>query len=285
MKGNPKADTLVVLNTKRSAAEAYSMIREQLGPDDQSFFMSGLVAPIHRSETIDRVKRALDSLKKRVVLVCTQVIEAGVDLSFDMVFRDMGPLDSIVQVAGRCNRSWEHENPGTVTIRIVVDKEIPYSKHVYDHVDFEMARASLAAGAEGGFSEEQMRAICREYLATVNTRKIHELGLDCARHLELAKLGSEFSLIDPRVGRREVFIDCDEQSHSMISWLEENLTNRGVSIPSRFYKYCVDLSNDEYSGLGKGVRDITDSNRRFLLGVVELGKHRELYSDETGLKI
>ena len=51
----------------------------------------------------------------RVVCVSTQLIEAGVDVSFGAVYRDFGPLDSIVQVAGRCNRHFEREH-GSVMV-------------------------------------------------------------------------------------------------------------------------------------------------------------------------
>jgi CRISPR-associated endonuclease/helicase Cas3/CRISPR-associated endonuclease Cas3-HD len=50
-----------------------------------------------------------------VLVVSTQLIEAGVDISFDRVYRDLAPIDSVVQAAGRCNRSFEREH-GTVTV-------------------------------------------------------------------------------------------------------------------------------------------------------------------------
>jgi CRISPR-associated endonuclease/helicase Cas3/CRISPR-associated endonuclease Cas3-HD len=62
-----------------------------------------------------RILKKLRDADVPVVAVTTQVVEAGVDVSFDAVYRDLAPVDSIVQAAGRCNRSFEQER-GHVTV-------------------------------------------------------------------------------------------------------------------------------------------------------------------------
>lgn len=57
-----------------------------------------------------------------IALVSTQLVEAGVDISFDRVFRDFAPMDSIVQAAGRCNRSFDRDN-GRVTVWLLEPPE------------------------------------------------------------------------------------------------------------------------------------------------------------------
>lgn len=70
--------------------------------------------PVDRLTIIEAIKQ-LRQREVPLAVVSTQLIEAGVDVSFDYVFRDLAPLDSIVQAAGRCNRSFERER-GTVTV-------------------------------------------------------------------------------------------------------------------------------------------------------------------------
>ncbi|MCG3179510.1 MAG: hypothetical protein BIFFINMI_01846 [Phycisphaerae bacterium] len=95
-----KADqVLCVVNTRKQAREVYAGL-----PDDGgSFHLSTLMCPVHRTHILQQVRRRLEEgLPCR--LVSTQLIEAGVDIDFPVVYRAMAGLDSIAQAAGRCNR-------------------------------------------------------------------------------------------------------------------------------------------------------------------------------------
>jgi CRISPR-associated endonuclease Cas3-HD len=71
--------------------------------------------PVDRKIILNIVKNILDDNDKNVKLVSTQLVEAGVDISFDEVYRDLAPISSVVQAAGRCNRSYEGEK-GSVNL-------------------------------------------------------------------------------------------------------------------------------------------------------------------------
>ena len=92
---------MLVLNTRDSAKRVYENLKEVAG-DREVYFLSSYVIPFERLSRIDRIKNS-----KRVLVVTTQCIEAGVDIDMDFVIRDFGPLDTIIQVAGRCNREGE----------------------------------------------------------------------------------------------------------------------------------------------------------------------------------
>jgi CRISPR-associated endonuclease/helicase Cas3 len=105
---------LVIVNTKRDALAIYAQWKEQLKTlgkpieDGYLVHLSTHMCPAHRLEALNRMKAAL-ALKagKQVLCVSTQLIEAGVDIDFATVVRDLAGLDSIAQAAGRCNRNGE----------------------------------------------------------------------------------------------------------------------------------------------------------------------------------
>lgn len=97
---------LVVLNTTKAAREFY----ESLEPSLPRFHLSARMCPEHRTAVLTEV-RALLNAGAPAFLVSTQLIEAGVDISFPAVFRAECGLDSLAQAAGRCNRNGELCHP------------------------------------------------------------------------------------------------------------------------------------------------------------------------------
>ncbi|WP_197527364.1 CRISPR-associated helicase Cas3' [Pirellulimonas nuda] len=95
---------LTIVNTRAHAAELYRRLRAMPdAPPDDLFHLSTLMCGQHRSDHLVKIRQRLKSgLTCRVV--STQLIEAGVDVDFPVVFRAMAGLDSIAQAAGRCNR-------------------------------------------------------------------------------------------------------------------------------------------------------------------------------------
>lgn len=92
---------LCIVNTRRDAKELY----DRLPKEGICLHLSRMMCPAHVSSTIQEVKAALlASSDKPIRVIATQLIEAGVDIDFPVVFRQEAGLDSILQAAGRCNR-------------------------------------------------------------------------------------------------------------------------------------------------------------------------------------
>lgn len=93
---------MVVLNRRKDALK----VLRAFGNGPSLFHLSSLVCNAHRRRILEQVRNRLNE-GKAVHLICTQVVETGVDISFPTVWRALGPFDRLIQVAGRCNRNGE----------------------------------------------------------------------------------------------------------------------------------------------------------------------------------
>lgn len=101
---------LCILGTKKKARVIFEDVVRRMGVAETDaaaehgiFHLSANMTPLHRSEILDSVRRRLVS-GNRCIVISTQLVEAGVDIDFPVVYREMAGADSLVQAAGRCNR-------------------------------------------------------------------------------------------------------------------------------------------------------------------------------------
>ena len=129
--------SLLVMNTKSYAKKIYEILNQE---KDNSIFseykiycLTTNLTPYDRKKQINEIKEYLKSNVK-VIVVSTQLIEAGVDMSFETVYRDFGPLDSIIQVAGRCNRNNEYGKLGGKMYLVNLSNDGIYQKILSQYV-------------------------------------------------------------------------------------------------------------------------------------------------------
>ena len=259
--------TLIVMNTVDTAIEVFNRIESPL----DKYCLTAKVVPAHRKL---RLKEIAMRLEQRVptVLVSTQVVEAGVDLDFDAVVRDIAPIDSILQVAGRCNRNGtRNARKSLVYVYAVKDNRTGsfYANRIYGNFLIEKSREVLhhARGAD-------MSRLAREYYSEVSKggsdvksnnllQGISELDYETLR---------DFKLIDdqPTVS---VYVEVDEKAsrtwnkYTEIQTSSETGLRRKeefLKIRADFYNYIINVSAQECAGLqeSKGVFYVPHSEIR-----------------------
>ncbi len=151
---------LIVVNKVNRSIEIFDLLSNYLSNSGvKLFYLSTNITPVERKQRIDQIKKLLP--QKSCVLVSTQVVEAGVDLDFDMGIRDLGPIDSIVQVAGRINRENSIERKGA-PLHIV---DFGDCQRIYGHATESKARQALS---NKEIHEENYKELVEKYFESVS---------------------------------------------------------------------------------------------------------------------
>lgn len=203
---DPDKSYLIVMNTIKSSIIVYQRLKQAL-VNVPIFYLSTNVVPRERAYRIKLIRRALRR-KEKIIVVSTQVVEAGVDIDLDTVLRDLGPIDSIVQVAGRCNRHM-NKNKGEVYVFRIVEKEREYASMVYGKIHCQYARMLLQDKEvieEKDFYEMIHSFFERVYHAESMDKS--KLILNALARLEFTTL-KEFQLIEDGPLYVDVFVEIN----------------------------------------------------------------------------
>ena len=236
-----EARSLCIVNTKADAGRLYDLLRE-CGLNGL-YHLSTRMCPQHRLEMIDRIKARLLSPGDPCRVVSTQLIEAGVDLDFPVVFRALGPLDAIAQAAGRCDREGKrtcamNRPAGRVVVFDPEDGGLPPG--VYSEAT-DITRGLIRTGRASIHDPEVIGAYFRElYGGGQDSNDIQILR----SQLDFPEVARRFHLIDDRT--RAVFVPYDQSAQDGIAALME----AGTFLPeivSRLRRYQVGLYPGEFA--------------------------------------
>lgn len=129
---------LIILNTIDDTKELFQLLQEEL-PNEELLLLNTHFTPNHRKQKIAIAKERLKNNQK-IILVSTQLIEAGVDIDFPVLFRDFATVSSIIQSAGRCNRNGKLSNLGMVYLVRLTNHGKVRSDLIYRGKDKEILR-------------------------------------------------------------------------------------------------------------------------------------------------
>ena len=178
---------LCIVNTRKDAKELYS----RLPKDGICLHLSRMMCPDHVMDNIDRIKSALKDPSNAIIrVVATQLIEAGVDIDFPVVFRQEAGLDSILQAAGRCNREGKLEMGKAFVFGF--QKPLPPGFMAQTN------NARIGMGKDHDwFSPEAMEAYFRQLYSRVDSfDKANIKDLLYKPEMQFETAASEFQLID-----------------------------------------------------------------------------------------
>lgn len=181
---------LCIVNSRRDAKELYDRLPEE----GIKLHLSRMMCPAHIRQTIEEVKTALHNNENTAIrVIATQLIEAGVDIDFPVVFRQEAGLDSILQAAGRCNREGKQDICTTHVFSLAEEHPL-YGSSIKDANE---ARLNIV-GERDWFAPETMTEYFRQLYCrreTFDKKGIKDL-LYKPKEMCFEKAAHEFQLID-----------------------------------------------------------------------------------------
>lgn len=204
---------LCIVNTKKEARELYQLLSDGADDEAEIYHLSTNLCAVHREQVLQRIRERLVN-QQPCRVVATSLIEAGVDIDFPVVYREVAGLDSIVQAAGRCNREGKQakENSPVIVFQLEHSRIAP-----------EMKRAAIATATVmkqypyDFASPEAIKAYFEMLYILQGEESLDKkqiLQLIQQQTLPMPEIAKRFVMIEERT--RPVFIPYDERAKQLL---------------------------------------------------------------------
>lgn len=242
----PKDSFLFVFNTIKSSLEFYAKLQKSI--KDRIIYLSGNIIPKDRLARINQIKEQ----SGRKIAISTQLIEAGVDIDMDVIYRDFAPFDSIVQTAGRCNRNSKLDRLGDVYLLKLIDSRNSkkYYNYIYKPVAISLTDDLLKKYTD--IEENDLLRMIRSYYNKINyisSSDESEKIISGTKKLNYTDISNEFNLIE-NVPNILVFVEKDEKSSDILKKFNKILAlddmvkkkDEFLKIKKDFYDYVLSVN-------------------------------------------
>ena len=265
---------LCIVGTRKQAQSVFALLGEAEG----IFHLSTLMCPAHRSAVLEKIRQRLkEKLPCRVI--STSLIEAGVDVSFPVVYRALAGVDSLVQAAGRCNREKERDC-GMV---YVFEPEAKYVQQLPDSVKRPMEVTRSVAQRFGDLAApEAIRTYFEELYPKENLDRENivgrlEDGMKRRLSFPFKDISDAFKLIDDNT--HAVIIPRDAEARAMIKQLQNGTRTRDLL--RGVQRYTVSIYDREYAHLKQcGAVQALDEDE-----AISVLTDEQQYTQAMGLKL
>ena len=266
---NEDKDIMVVLNTVKSSMTLYNSVKEYLsefneismdengiclvGDKINLIYLSTNILPFYRLNKINAIKNS----NKQNIVITTQLIEAGVDIDMDIVYRDFAPLDSIIQTAGRCNRSGKKDRGMVNVISLVNENGKRYSQFVYQKLLLNTTREVLQSYSVIPEKDFNLKA-SNQYFDLISKRSFDDEELkSIINYLKFAEIPLKFKLIENSVKGIDVFVCVNEEAEEIFKQYKHIVDNlKGferksefLKIKNKFYQYVISVDEKKLGAI------------------------------------
>lgn len=262
---------LCILNTKAAVQRVYDALA-----GEGVYHLSTFMTPVHRRRVLKTIRQTLEE-KKPCLVIATSLVEAGVDLDFQLVYRQLAGIDSLIQAAGRCNREGKRSlEESIVYVFQMKDEKIPGQEQQMDVAKQVIRKCEDVSAPEA--VQEYFTRLYRYKGEALDKKKIMENF--SGTHFSFAKTGHEFRLIEENT--RTILVPSEERAKE----IENRLRYQGAtkSLLREAGQYSVNVYENLFQRLyGAGrLMEISEGQKD---GIFVLRNPEQSYSEEKGLLI